>query len=364
MLAVQKFLLDFGQQKLVDDYSIKIKTVNNLSIYNYDQIESSHVKYETITRECRGLILDDNFNIVARGFNRFFNLGECEKEDTRFNWDDFECQEKLDGSLMFLWCLDGNWTVSTRGSFGDARPGDFDITFAELFWRNFDASKLDNMNPACTFVFELVGPYNKVVREYVEGLYLTGVFYNHINEELCAEYVEGIAEWLGVMSPARYQVTQKNVLRMLDFIAEGDPTFEGFVLRDVNNVRIKVKSKEYLLLHTLKGNGSIISPKRFVPIYCKGEVDEIVATFPEYANALRTYESYLDSISRECCDRYLSVKDIPDQRDFALAIADFPWRAILFQARKLGVSPGEQFLKSESLLINLLKESKIGSGVG
>lgn len=45
-------------------------------ILNYDQINSP--KNNDLVRECRGLVLDKNNNweLVARSFSRFFNLGE------------------------------------------------------------------------------------------------------------------------------------------------------------------------------------------------------------------------------------------------------------------------------------------------
>ena len=85
----------------------------DLIILNYSQIESP--KTHPTVRLCRSLVTDLEYNIVAQGFRRFFNLGEV---DDPFDWDNFVIQEKIDGSYIKLFWHQDRWIVTTRNTFG------------------------------------------------------------------------------------------------------------------------------------------------------------------------------------------------------------------------------------------------------
>src|SRR4051812_48509806 len=67
----------------------------------YDQISSPFA--EPLVRECRGIVLDeaDGWRIVARPFDKFFNLGE--QLAAEIDWASARPLEKLDGSLAIVY---------------------------------------------------------------------------------------------------------------------------------------------------------------------------------------------------------------------------------------------------------------------
>src|SRR3990167_2341729 len=68
-------------------------------ILNYNQITSP--KLNDMVKEARGLVLDARtWDIVARSFPRFFNLGEVHTEDEKFVWENSSATHKEDGSLI------------------------------------------------------------------------------------------------------------------------------------------------------------------------------------------------------------------------------------------------------------------------
>ena len=76
-MKVQKYLKEHGLAKLQEEFSIKVKEYpEGLLVLNYDQISSP--KSNEITVECRALILDKDFNVVSRSFDRFFNWKELD----------------------------------------------------------------------------------------------------------------------------------------------------------------------------------------------------------------------------------------------------------------------------------------------
>jgi hypothetical protein len=73
-MQVVQYLKEHGIGKLVSEFGIKVKEYDEgLLVLNYDLIESP--KSHPIVMECRSLILDKQFNVVSRSFDRFFNLG-------------------------------------------------------------------------------------------------------------------------------------------------------------------------------------------------------------------------------------------------------------------------------------------------
>lgn len=62
-------------EELTKEFAIKVRQYDEgLLVLNYDQIESP--KSHPIVMECRALILDTDFNVVSRAFDRFFNIHE------------------------------------------------------------------------------------------------------------------------------------------------------------------------------------------------------------------------------------------------------------------------------------------------
>ena len=86
-----------------------------ISIYNYSRTCQYENKWDEITKMCRGLILDQEGNVIAKGFNKFFNMEEHQPEEIPN--EPFEVFEKLDGSLGILFWYQGKWILATKGSF-------------------------------------------------------------------------------------------------------------------------------------------------------------------------------------------------------------------------------------------------------
>lgn len=102
MLQVQQYLQSKSLDDLTNELGIKVQRHDTLPlcILNYDQIESP--KTNPVVRECRGLVLrSDNYGLVAKSFNRFFNWGEVQEEMALFDFSDFQVQEKVDGCFLY-----------------------------------------------------------------------------------------------------------------------------------------------------------------------------------------------------------------------------------------------------------------------
>ncbi len=309
--------------------------------FKYDQIDSP--KLHPIVRECRGIVLEDGtWNLVAKGFNRFFNVGEDAEDFAKFDWTDFACTSKEDGSLILLYHYDGEWRVNTSGSFGFGEVQGYKTSWKDLFWATSkiqpeDLRGLEHL----TLVFELCTPYNKVVRRYPSHrVYLLSMFHCGKDgwQETDISEVQAIHHRFDetVMLPDYYTFASQDAIT--DFLIskeEGDKTFEGVILRDRTNRRYKWKTKTYVAFHQLKDNGNILLPKRIVPIVLSGEVDEVVATLPETKTAMLESRAILDKAYEELLALWSRAKDAATQKEYAMLVKDHPLAALFFQLRKM-----------------------------
>ncbi len=362
-LKVQQYLQKNTLSDLEREYGINLtySPINEpLVILNYDQISSP--KYSEVTRECRGLVLDTtDWSVVARPFSRFFNYGESREEINKFNWNSFTVQEKHDGSLIIVYKYRGTWRVNTRASFGLGKVGDSQFTWEELFYQTIDEKGLDELSEDCTLVFELCSIYNKVVRTYPDATsYLLTIVNRKTGDEVPRHQQEGlplVSQILECSLPSLHTFSSvDDILVWLDRSGL-EPTFEGFVIQDDKNQRIKIKNKNYLRLHRMRGNGdNLFAPKNLVPFILQSETAELLAIYPEVLNHVLAYENLLIEHLLEIERVYSLIWNRNTQKSYALKVMELcpRWSAILFQCRKEQKSIVDVWRKSEDYILKVL----------
>ena len=150
--------------KLIND--TKHKTLP-ITIYNYSKFCQFKKEWNEITLQCRGLILDDNYNVVAKPFPKFFNL----EEEKSIPNEPYTIYEKIDGSLGILFYYQG-WHIATRGSFISEQS-----QRAEQILNQKYSHLLRSLNHHWTYLFEIIYPENRIVLDYgdKEDLILLGI---------------------------------------------------------------------------------------------------------------------------------------------------------------------------------------------
>lgn len=362
MLEVQKFLKEKSLGQLQEEFGI-LTTFHEelpLVILNYD-IKSP--KTHPIVKECRSLILNlDDWSVVSKGFDRFFNLGDDLDNQKNFNWGHFACLEKIDGSYIGLFWYRDRWILNTRKTFADGICGDSGKTWEELVMGrlNRDKNILQGLDRRYTYIMEYVGPWNKVVKTHAESdLYLLDItgpinFYRF--------QIEIIAKFMGIKIPALYQMnTQEEVVSYVNEHPES--TYEGVVLMDSSGYRIKVKNPRYIALHALKGNGIGFSVKNMLPyILMDGQLEEseeLTTYFPEVQARYDALKDRVHILKMGTLRVWVGANHTGSQKDFALSvIGKTPLQAILFQARQKGVKPSSLWKENEALILKVLENEK------
>lgn len=370
-MEVQKYLRQFSDwEEALDALCLEYNILYNahgsepLVILNYHQLESP--KHHRITAECRGLVLDrsNNWEVVAKPFDRFFNFGESRYIAEAFNWEDFTVRTKEDGTLFIVYYYNGKWRVNTRNSFGTDIVGESGKTWSQWFHSLIGESPENwpTSWQSFTFTFEFCSIWNQVVRLYEEPtLYLLEVVNNKTLEELSLKNkrVLVIASLLKVKLPEVHEFLDVDHANYF-IAAKGDSSFEGFVFQDSNGLRFKLKNPDYVARHRLLGNNgaSLTCIRNLVPLLLKGEADEIKLYCQKLLiPRIEEVERCLAKILEEATAVYSNISHLTDQKEFAIkAKASTRYSSLLFTARKKNVSVKDVFLESEDYLIKILEK--------
>jgi T4 RnlA family RNA ligase len=229
--------LSLLEQLIQDKYvSVQKHPTAELYIYNYTPLTQFSRNWNEVTLACRGLILDEKYNIIARPFPKFFNLEEHQIQD--IPKEPFEVYNKLDGSLGILYWLAGKPKIATRGSF-DSEQAKVGTKILESKYQQV----LDRLNPNYTYLFEIIYPENRIVVDYgrTKDLILLSVLETKTGKDMPLEHI-------GFPLVEKYDGINSDLEALKQL--EGDNR-EGFVLRFASGFRIKVKFEEYVRLHRI-----------------------------------------------------------------------------------------------------------------
>ena len=208
---------------------------SGLFIYNYTAKAQYDRVWNEITLQCRGLILDADFNITARPFKKFFNLEEIPASEVPD--EPFEVYEKMDGSLGILYWRNNKPYIATRGSFISDQA-----KHATKILQGKYAHTFDQLDKSVTYLFEIIYPGNRIVVDYGDrdDLVLLAVIDNKTGEDLPLANVgfPVVKEYSGIHDLGA-------------LIALNEENKEGFVVKFKSGLRVKVKFTEYLRLHRI-----------------------------------------------------------------------------------------------------------------
>lgn len=300
-----------------------------LRIYAYTHRAAFARRWNAATLVARGLILDDDDRLVARGWPKFFGYDEHFAVHRCYPQGAFEIQEKLDGSLGIAFAHAGEVVVTTKGAFASPQA-----QWAGRWLGDHLAERGmpdGGFAPGSTYLFEIVYAANRIVVDYgpdADGLVLLDVIDNETAQTDHAEF-QRVRDELGFRTPRVYRHTQP--LEMLYQAVEANA--EGFVVKFFNGVRIKVKGEEYARLHrivtgvnsryvwqSLRAGDDLLALLDGIP-------DELYAWVEATVGFLRAAFAAAMSEVRE---RHDAVASLASRKEQALAIAGFAYKAAVF----------------------------------
>ncbi len=221
-----------------------------LRILNYNQRAQFDWRWNAATMLCRGLIVDDVWNVVSRPFPKFFSVDQL---NGIVPVEPFEVFEKLDGSLGILYHVDGQPFIASRGSFTSEQAQ----RATAIYRRKYSGINVDQSSS--TYLFEIIYPENRIVVDYgeTEDLILLAVIDTKTG-------MERPLPDIGFPVVKRYD----GFSQFDEIMATQDGTREGFVVRFQSGQRVKIKFDEYKRLHKLLTG---VSPKAIWELLRSGD---------------------------------------------------------------------------------------------
>lgn len=214
-------------------------------IYNYSRDCQIGNHWDNITMSCRGLVIDEDGNIIGRPFTKFFNWEQLKSVGLSVPDEPFDVYEKMDGSLIITFYYMNEWIVASRGSF----ISDYAVKAKEILDKKYNVNLLSKSN---TYCFELLWREHVIVlTPEKDDVILLGSFITSNGKEINVQ--------------TDYYKNNFNVVKKYDGITDIakiketiGPDREGVVVRFKNGFRMKIKGEEYIRLHKIITNLSTI----------------------------------------------------------------------------------------------------------
>lgn len=310
-----------------------------LTIWNYTDTVQYNSLWDDVLVMTRGLVTDNDGNIVARPFKKFFNDSEHKHTPTK----DFTVQEKMDGSLGILFNYKGEWILSTRGSFTSEQS----VKGFEMLQKY----EYQNLHIGYTYLFEIIYEKNRIVVRYpFEDLILLGMIETKTGYE-----VDLHSDNVDIRLKNMLKNIGFNLVKQLDGIKDytnikqkiGDNE-EGFVVRFSNGDRMKIKGDEYVRLHKIVTS---LSTTMIWEILSSGEkIESIINNIPD------EFYQKIKEVVRDLVVRHENI-----QKDYFSYFQDIK-RKVGVGDRKLFAEEAKRY-NHPSLLFNLLDGKDISKTV-
>jgi hypothetical protein len=331
---------------------IKIKIEDWLAIFNYGLDVNFN---DPIVQEARGIIIDiSNLNVVCWPFRKFGKYDEYYADD--IDWSSAVAQLKVDGSIVKLWYdhFSEKWIWSSNSCIyaeqaimsDDSNLSLMDIINATTDIRDMEflggyENFLSDLDKDSTYIFEVISPFNNVVIKYSASRLIHLGTRNNItgeerNDNIGLDKVETFDQLKSLEDCIEFVtdgMNHRDSYGMID-----DVSCEGLVVVDANYHRIKVKTPEYMLLHSIVEITD--KSKLYLIEMLKNKtfnVTLISLKFPEVSHLLKWYDYQLSNFIHNAksiidISRKLYKKYGGDRKSVALLIKDDPYSALGFLA--------------------------------
>jgi len=269
--------LDDQYQKEIDEKHISCRKHPDLNLWilNYTPEVQFGKLWNDVTKQCRGLVVDENGKIVARPFKKFFNLSEHDNPDFERVpvGTPFKAYTKCDGSLGIIFHYQDKWHIATRGSFESDQ--------AKKGQKILDHRDMSNVDKNLTILCEIIYKENRIVVDYgdLEDLVLLGAIETETGKELD----------LTELAHLPFNQVKEFDVNSIDDLPKDTKNFEGYVVKFENGLRVKVKLDEYCRLHRVMTG---ITPNRIWESLKNGDnIEEMIKDLPD-----EMYESTMDVV--------------------------------------------------------------------
>lgn len=312
-------LLEYKKQGLV--YSQTHPTLP-LIIFNYTDKVQYEELWDDLLLRCRGLVLCmETGAVVNNPIPKFFNYSQPQGKAACDFSKPFTIYKKYDGSLILAFYYKDELVICSRGSF----TSDQVKMAKDLHIENYEF--LNNM----TYCFELIHLENRIVCKYDKNELILLSVRDVEKGEVNLKYFSNISKL------AETKELDISSYESLQYISENSiDNEEGYVIKFHNDLRCKVKFKEYFELHKLMTNLSTTAV--WEALKDNIDITTLIEGVPdEFHNLVKDYEHKLNTdffrLANKIQKVYLKHKDLITDKEFALAIQHNKYSSFMFMLR-------------------------------
>jgi RNA ligase len=295
-----------------------------LTIYVYTELTQFDRLWNSVTRQARGLVLDNNSRCIIKCLPKFFNADEPEallERPRDIDPSTLVVQDKLDGSLIQVANdPEHGLVVTSKGSFNSDQSNWASEIIAERY-----AEHDKYFEPGLTYIFELIHPDNRIVIDYGtrRELVLLAVVENETGKERDI-YVNRYDAF------PRTEKLNRAILDEVDHYFAGKLA-EG-VVANFNGYRVKIKTAEYIRLHRIVTD---FTPKRVWEALSQGDSLEFENMPEEFQKWLEdTAAAFEDDFARLDAEIQAELERAAGLSDKELGLSnEFKHKGMLFTIR-------------------------------
>jgi hypothetical protein len=194
--------------------------------------------------ECRGSIVDADFNLISYPFTKIYNYGIEKEAPVLEDNTEVTAFRKINGFMVACTWWNGDVLVSTTGSTdSDYVAMAKEMMLFHMCWADWQMAFADDELEGITVMFECVHPNDPHIIPEKAGMYVLGYRENSWGSRVCHDpfMLQTLGDIFNCHVPESYKVTMADVKRMAK-----ECKHEGFVFYTEDGVSAKIKSPYYL----------------------------------------------------------------------------------------------------------------------
>ena len=249
------------EQLQKNKYVFEKELGNNIFSFNFSKEAFYNNVWDNMTTQARGLFIDvKNYKILARSYNKFFNINE--RKETKID----ELEKKLVFPVKFYLKYNGFLgilSVKNNQLFFASKStntGVYVEYFKKIFYEEFNSKQIEALkykiiNDNITAVFEVIDPINDPhIIEYKEpkivllDMIYNTTDYNKISYDNLIKFTRKYKIETKELIYTIYDLEEfKNIYETISLknYKLKDKYIEGFVIEDNNNFMVKIKTSYY-----------------------------------------------------------------------------------------------------------------------
>ncbi len=212
---------------------------NGIYVLKYKKTVFFDDLWNRYLEECRGTIVDEDFNIVQYPFTKIYNYGVEKKAPVLDANTPVTAYRKINGFMAAITWYNNDILISTTGS----TDSDYVEYIREMIGEDIDHYRfVMEHNQEYTYLFECCHPSDPHIVPEDAGMYLLGCRKKEYGSKVeVGKWISGAAFIMRCREPEVYHCTLGELLDMTKTVKH-----EGFVFYTEDGISSKIKSPYYL----------------------------------------------------------------------------------------------------------------------